>query len=220
MSADTPALTPARSWPRAELTLAVLAVLSLALIPVHITTIYSGLPAHPLFLHVPVMLIPIAALGALAFSIRPRWFTQYGVALVTITVIALASLFLTMGAGSALRNALGLKGGFGPGELIARHEHAADILRLLFMAFTVVILVTLLAHRRPIGSPGVDQLLARSDVRMALRVILSVLALASIYFVWHTGDLGAKAVWQGRLHSGGGRGFGFPGGFGSGPPGG
>jgi hypothetical protein len=43
---------------RAELVLALLALASLALIPVHITTIYSGLPAHAQFLHVRVILIP------------------------------------------------------------------------------------------------------------------------------------------------------------------
>ena len=51
--------------------LAVLAVLSLALIPIHITTIYSGLPAHPLLLHVPVILIPVATIWALVLVATP-----------------------------------------------------------------------------------------------------------------------------------------------------
>ena len=38
-----------------------------------------------------------------------------------------------------------------------------------------------------------------------------MLAVLCLYFVFHTGDLGAKAVWQGRIHGGG---------FGGGPPGG
>lgn len=45
-----------------------------------------------------------------------------------------------------------------------------------------------------------------------------MLALASLYFVYHTGDLGAKAAWQGRIPSAGG-GFGIPGGGYGGPPG-
>lgn len=212
---------PGRSRPRAELVLAVLAVLSLTLIPIHITTIYSGLPAHPLLLHVPVILIPIATIWALVLAARPRWFATQGVQQATVTVIALAGTLITIGAGIALRNALGLNGGFGPSALIARHQHAADILRLLMLAFTAVVIVTVLAHRiaagRPTGNAATDRALASPAVRGTLRVAVAALAIACLYFVWHTGDLGAKAVWQGRLHGTGFGGGGFPGrGFGGG----
>jgi hypothetical protein len=217
---------PARSWPRAELSLAVLAVLSLALIPVHITTIYSGLPAHPLFLHIPVVLIPVAVIWALVLAARPAWFARSGVALGWVTVIALAGTIITIGAGEALRNALHLGGGFGPSALIARHAHAASILRLLMIAFTAVLIVTLLAHRvaagKQTGQAAIDRDLARPALLVSLRVVLVVLAIACGYFVWHTGDLGAKAVWQGRLSNagGGGGGPGINGLFGNGGGGG
>lgn len=225
MSTETYAVAPrGRATPRAEYLLAGLAVLSLVLIPIHLTTIYSGLPAHPLFLHVPVILIPVVVIGALVFGARPQWLTRYGVALAVLSVVALAALFLTMGSGSALRTALHLnRGGFGDSALVARHAHAADILRLLTIAFTGVLLVTVLAHRvaggMPTGHSGADGLLSRSGVRGALRVVLAVLALACGYFVFHTGDLGAKAVWQSRLHRGAGGPGGFPG-FPGGPGGG
>jgi len=180
--------------------LAVLALVSLALIPVRITTIYGGLPAHPLLLHVPVVLIPVVTIGALAFAAQPRWISRYGVALATLTVIALAGTFLTVGAGFALRSALHIPTG---AALIARHAHAARILRALMIAFTAGVLVTLLAHRvaagRPTGNPVLDGGLARRSVLSALRVVLAGLAIACAYFVFHTGDLGAKAVWHRRL---------------------
>ena len=34
---------------------------------------------------------------------------------------------------------------------------------------------------------------------VVIRLLTAALALACLYFVYHTGDLGAKAVWQGRL---------------------
>ncbi|MBV9607786.1 MAG: hypothetical protein JO027_21915 [Solirubrobacterales bacterium] len=95
----------AESRLRAEYLLAGLAVVSLALVPVHITTIYSGLPAHPLFLHVPVTLIPIATIWGLGLAVRPAWFMRTGVPLGVLTVIALAATFLTVGAGEALQSA-------------------------------------------------------------------------------------------------------------------
>ncbi|HUA72278.1 MAG TPA: hypothetical protein VMA96_14385 [Solirubrobacteraceae bacterium] len=200
--------------PRAEYVLAGLAVLSLALIPVHITTIYSGLPAHPLFLHVPVMLIPVAAIWALVLAVRPAWFLRSGVLLGTVTVVALAATFLTVGAGEALRNALHLNGGFGPAALIARHAHAGMILRDLMVLFTGAVILALFAHRVAAGMVSglgwLDALAANRAVLMLLRIALVVLAILCAYFVFHTGDLGAKAVWQGRLSGGGPGGGGGP----------
>jgi hypothetical protein len=187
--------------------LAGLAILSFALVPVHITTIYSGLPAHPLFLHVPVILIPVATIWALVLVARPRWFLSSGVLLGIVTVIALAATFLTVGAGEALRNALHLNGGFGPAALIARHAHAGMILRDLLILFTGAVIAALFAHRVAAGMLSgltwLDGLARHPATLVLLRAGLAVLAIACAYFVFHTGDLGAKAVWQGRLHGGG-----------------
>jgi hypothetical protein len=197
--------------------LATLAVLTFALIPIHINTIYSGLPAHPLFLHVPVILIPVATIGALVLAARPSWSDPHGLWLGLITVVALGALNLTMGAGDALRADLHLQGGgFGPSTLVARHAHAAHILRLLTIAFTAVFLVmvamvrTRNGHRTGIGA--VDRLVrglrSAEPSMVVIRLLTTALALACLYFVYHTGDLGARAVWQGRL----GGGFRGPGG--------
>jgi len=198
---------------RAEYLLAGLAILSFALVPVHLTAIYSGLPAHPLFLHVPVILIPVATIWALVLVARPRWFLSSGVLLGIVTVIALAATFLTVGAGEALRNALHLNGGFGPAALIARHAHAAMILRDLLILFTGAVIVALFAHRVAAGMVSglawLDGLARHPAVLVLLRAALAALAVLCAYFVFHTGDLGAKAAWQGRL-SGGGPGGGSP----------
>jgi hypothetical protein len=67
-----------RSRPSPVLVLGILGVLTFALIPIKINTIYSGLPAHPLLLHVPVILIPVAGLAALALAARPSWWVRHG----------------------------------------------------------------------------------------------------------------------------------------------
>ena len=71
------------------LVLGILGVLTFALIPIKINTIYGGLPAHPLFLHVPVILIPVAGLAALALAARPSWWTRHGVWVTLVAVVAL-----------------------------------------------------------------------------------------------------------------------------------
>jgi hypothetical protein len=191
----------------------------LVLIPVRITTIYSGLPAHPLFLHVPVILIPVVTIGALLLVARPRWFARAGVPLAAVTVVALAGTFVTIGAGLGLRNALHLNGagGVGPAAEIARHAHAGSILRDLMIAFTALLIAAVLAHRVAAGlgtgEAAVDRVLRGRGTLVTLRALTAVLAVACGYFVFHTGDLGAKAVWQGRLSNRAP--FGAPGGFAS-----
>jgi hypothetical protein len=61
-------------WFRAEFVLTGLGILGFITLPIRITTIYGGLPAHPLFVHVPVVAIPAPILAAIACMIRPAWF--------------------------------------------------------------------------------------------------------------------------------------------------
>ena len=226
MTTESAAVSPARSRPSPVLVLGVLGVLTFALIPIKINTIYSGLPAHPLFLHVPVILIPVVGLAALGLAARPAWWTRHGVWVTAVAVVALGALNLTMGAGKALRADLGVPiagfgGAGGQAALIARHEHAADLLRIFMILFTAVLIVSLAVYRAEsgLGIAALDRLLAglrdTAAATIALRAAMAVLAALCLYFVFHTGDLGAKAVWQGRVHTGGGFG-GPPGGGGVG----
>ncbi|HEX3831082.1 MAG TPA: hypothetical protein VHW04_03865 [Solirubrobacteraceae bacterium] len=216
MAAESSALPAKGRALNPEWTLAVLALLTFALIPIQINTIYSGLPAHPLLLHVPVILIPVAAIGALVLVAWPRLFVRNGLWLGLVAVVALGATNLTIGAGHALRDDLNLQG---PG-IVAQHASAADTLRILLIAFTALLLIAVAVFRtagpRVTGVGPVDGALTaiRSGVALgaALRVIVAVFAIASLYYVFHTGDLGAKAVWQHRFGGGGG----FPGGGGTG----
>ncbi len=88
MTTESGAVSPPRSRPSPVLVLGILGVLTFALVPIRINTIYSGLPAHPLFLHVPVILIPVAGLAALALAARPSWWTRHGVWVTFVAVLA------------------------------------------------------------------------------------------------------------------------------------
>ncbi len=188
-------------WRRAEFVLVLLGFLGFLTLPIRITTVYSGLPAHPLFIHVPVVLIPVSVLGAIACVARPAWLARYGVLLSVTAIVAMSSTFLAMQAGAALRGALNLQGT--AASLIQRHSHAAHILAVVFVLFTAVLILTFAAQRisggMPTGLGIADRLLTPRISLVALRVVLIVLALVSAYMVFKVGDLGAKAVWAGRL---------------------
>jgi uncharacterized membrane protein len=211
-------------WRRAEFVLTLLACLGFLTVPIRITTVYSGLPAHPLFVHVPVVLIPTTIVAAIVFVARREWFQRYGIALALVSIVAMSSIFLTMQAGAALRAALHLQGR--AAELISQHSHAAHILAIVYVAFTATLIVTFAAQRisggMPTGLGVVDRMLSPRPVSTALGVVLVLLAIGAGYMTFRTGDLGAKAVWAGRLqaaHGFGPGGRGGPGGPGELPPG-
>lgn len=190
-------------WGRAEFLLVLFGFLGFLTLPIRITTIYSGLPAHPLFLHVPVMLVPITVIAAIVLVIRPDWLERYGIALGIVSVIAMSSIFLTMQAGGALQSALDLHGE--AAHLIEEHSEAAKILAILYVLFTATVIVTFAARRisrgRPTGLAVVDRLLSPPAVFTALRILVVVLAIGSAAMVFRTGDLGSKAVWHGKLEA-------------------
>jgi hypothetical protein len=190
-------------WRRAEFILTGLAFLGFVTLGIRMKTIYSGLPAHPLFIHVPVVLIPLSVLGALSCITRPAWFDRYGVLLCLCSIVAMSSIFLAMQAGAALESAIQLT----PAQtvLIHEHSHAAHILAIAFVLFTAGLILTFSAHRisggMPTGLGIADSLLGSKTNYLVLRIGTVVLALVCAFYVYRVGDLGAKAVWLGRLKS-------------------
>jgi len=195
--------TPDRiDWRRAEFILTGLAFLGFITVGIKLKTIYGGLPAHPLFIHVPVVLIPLSVLGGFACLARPQWFDRYGVLLCLCSIVAMSSIFLAMQAGSALEHALVLNPT--QAQLIHEHSHAAHILAIDFVLFTACLILTFSSHRisggMPTGLGIADAILGSRAIYLVLRVGLVVLALVAAYYVYRVGDLGAKAVWAGRVH--------------------
>ena len=189
---------PARHRITAEVALLALVLLSPVLLAVEWGDVYSGLPAHPLLVHVPVVLVPLAALAAIVLAARPDLTARWGLATGVLALAALGGTFLAVGSGEALRDSLPADERFS--DLVAEHAEAAELLRTLTFGFVVALALALLAVAANDGRlalPGPLARIARERwVRIALRVLVVVLAIACIAMVIRTGDLGAKAVWQ------------------------
>ncbi len=206
MTTETVTATP-RRWLSSQILLGVAGVATFLFVPIQVNTVYEGLPAHPLFVHVPVILIPTVVFGGLLLVIKPKWFAIHSRWLCALTAFTLAALNLTMNAGDALRHDLGLFGGGQVANLVSRHADAAGKLRILMIAFTAVFIVTVALERhskdRPTGIAWIDAIVGGTLQGLRglapARVVMGLLALGCLYFVFLTGDLGARAVWQGRV---------------------
>ena len=200
-------------WRRAEFRLTLLAFLAFFTVPIRVTTVYSSLPAHPLFVHVPVILIPATVVAAVVFVLKREWLSRYGIALAVVSIVAMSSIFLTIQAGAALRGELNLQGQ--AAKLISEHSQAAHILAIVYVLFTATLIVTFAAQRisggLPTGLAVVDELLSPRWTVAGLRVVLVLLSIGAGYMCFRTGDLGAKAVWQGRVQAANAGHFGGPG---------
>jgi hypothetical protein len=154
---------------------------------------FLGLPAHPLFAHAPVVLLPLTAIGAVVCALSPHWRRRIGWVVVGLAAVTLVSVQLAMSTGEALRDNVRQS------SLVHDHAELADALRpiafLLFAAVTAMVGLDHLHSRR--AERGGQAPTTRARQLMAGLAVFTILA-AGLSTVWvvRTGHSGAKAVWD------------------------
>ena len=163
---------------------------------VTITEIF-GLPAHPLFVHVPVVLIPLTALGAIAMACSARVRDRFGWLILAVAIVAGLSTQLAIDSGQALRHRVPQS------AALRQHAHTAESIRPLILLLFLVALAVMLLDRRahaawpfagrdPATDPG-------SAVRIGVIALTLAVAAGTTVRLFQIGDSGAKATWQ-RVH--------------------
>ena len=156
-----------------------------------------GLPVHPLAVHVPVVLLPLAALAILALVVVPRWRRPLAWPTLGLLLVGAVGAFVAKESGEALADRLG-----GPGA----HEDWGSRLFLAAIALLLVGGLWLVLVRRgqgvrsaggqgaagPPRSPG-------SGLHTVLGVLASAVSVAVIGLSVVTGHSGAEAAWKDRL---------------------
>lgn len=157
----------------------------------------SGIPLHPLIVHIPVVLVPLAFLGAIAALFIPRWRSWCLPLTAVLTAVSLVGVQLAIQSGEGLEEILDEES-----AAIERHSQLAEQARpmvLLFVVFAVAAAVIWwLIQRDAPGDEGGPS--ARTATLRKLIVpicALSVLtgALATVW-IYRTGHSGAESVWK------------------------
>jgi uncharacterized membrane protein len=151
-----------------------------------------GLPAHPLLVHVPIVLIPLAAIGAIALVIVPSWRPRFGWVLVGITAVALAGVQLAMSSGE------GLEPHVERSRILHRHTEMAETMRPLAVGLFVVVLalVWLDAHRRRAGAEADARPVTSKRALQVVGAAVVVLSVLSTVRLVQIGHNGARASWD------------------------
>jgi len=152
-----------------------------------------GLPAHPLMVHLPVVIIPLAGLIAVVFAFRTQWLDRFGWALVALSGLGALGGILAAGSGEGLEDLGERKPGL--------HDHAemGEVARTLGIVFFLivlgVVLVRHLARRRGEGATGVWAFAGSKAGAIVAAVALVLSAGAATYTVSVAGHQGAKLKW-------------------------
>lgn len=150
------------------------------------------LPSHPLFVHAPVVLMPLLALFALVLAARPAWRRQVGLALPVLSAGLALATFLAMQSGERLE---GLLGDFAPNT--DKHTSLADTTLYLILALLVASAAMVAADRWS-RTDGPGWLTRAAPALVGLSVVLA--GLATIW-MFRTGHEGARLVWKGTVQS-------------------
>jgi uncharacterized membrane protein len=142
----------------------------------------NGLPLHPLVVHAAVVFTPLACLAALLYLVpslrdRLRW------PLVVLAVLSVGLIWIAYLAGQDLREErfASAQGEFA--EQLDEHEDLADVLRWVVSGFGLVAVVVAWLHSR------------QGVVRVLLMLLLTAGAIATLIYVFLTGEAGSRAVY-------------------------
>ncbi|MEV5953105.1 DUF2231 domain-containing protein [Streptomyces sp. NPDC051987] len=152
----------------------------------------NGLPAHVLFVHLVVVLVPLTALALVVAAISPRAARRMGVVLPVLALVSLLSVPLTTHAGEWLEQHVT------DNALVERHAELGD--GLLPWAGGLFLLAALVWWRtRATAEPRPDAkgtAWSAAPVRVAAVILSVVVAAGAVVDVYRIGDSGAKAAWH------------------------
>jgi hypothetical protein len=149
---------------------------------------FLDLPAHPLFVHAPVVLLPLVTIVALLLAVRPTWRMKAWAPLTVAVAVMFGSVFLAMESGEALNDAFK---GLAPTK---RHIELAETTRLLTFGLLVLTLVEgALIYKRK--SAGVELNASGAVAERIGAFVVALVGLIATVWMIRTGHEGAKAVW-------------------------
>ncbi|MDO8391565.1 MAG: hypothetical protein Q7V57_13880 [Actinomycetota bacterium] len=158
----------------------------------------GGLPAHPLLVHIPVVLIPLAAIGVLVIALRPKLMSSYGWVMAGLSFVGFLGTLLAANSGEAYEEKLE-----GTGQTISGtledHAEMGDTAQAFGAVFFALVLVWVLFAwwRRRAGDEKVTAKVKKPKlIGIVLAVLVVVGGVAASVSVTLTGHSGAKSVWE------------------------
>jgi glycine/D-amino acid oxidase-like deaminating enzyme len=169
-----------------------------------------GLPAHPLLVHIPIVLLPLAALGVIVMLIKPAWHRRYRWVVLGMGIAGAFGATLAAQAGEELERRIIAVEGRAAASRWHHHAELGETSRNVALLFLIVLLVFVFLpwwHERRIRQTGEDAMAPSHKLRL-LTIIVSTLtaltAVGTVVTVVQAGHTGSKSVWEDYVHDTGG----------------
>jgi uncharacterized membrane protein len=137
-----------------------------------------GLPAHPLMVHAPIVLLPLAALGAIIMGFSARFSVRFGPLVTAVAGVGAVTAALAKLSGQQLAESVGVS---------EDHHQAGGQLPFAAAGFFILVLALWLLDRRGPRNLGIQ----------ILAVVVIAASIIIVGWVIRTGHTGAEMVWQG-----------------------
>ena len=133
------------------------------------------LPAHPLLIHAPIVLLPIAAIVTVVLVAKPAWRARAGWWMVGGLFVTLVLLFGAKESGEALIEAYDRANGVGAVD-ISKHQDLAETTFLMTLAwFAVFGLLTVLERVQRVRVGVLQTVASNMMARQAVAAVAAVL---------------------------------------------
>ena len=153
-----------------------------------ITTLF-GLPAHPLLVHIPIVLLPLVGVGAIAIALSPRARERFGTAVLALAGVAFIGTLLAAGSGESLVESVDSS------AALRKHVDLAEGMRplafVLLLAIGGIVLIDQLRRR---GTPMPRWMPRWTGAALGATTI--VLAVVTTGWLVAVGHNGAAATWS------------------------
>jgi hypothetical protein len=169
-----------------------------------------GIPAHPLVVHAPVVLLPLAVIGVLLMMVRRSWYEQLKWPVLAVTAVGTLGAIFAASSGEELEELVEDGESRAALNAIQEHAEAGELARTLAIVFLVAValyvIVPWFLARRASSTPAastadgaVDAVPSRSGpswLRPALMLFVAVTAVGSLVTIVDAGHSGAESVWD------------------------
>lgn len=143
-------------------------------------------PAHPLFVHVPVVALPLAAIGAILLALRPGWRRAYGPIVVVLAGLGALGGILAAGSGESLQESRRIRD-------LGDHGEWGEMARNIGVLFFVLVAAWLAIDRWRTHPRAARVPSWATPVLTVLVVLGAVGATATVVVAGHSG---AKKAWD------------------------
>lgn len=159
---------------------------------------FGDMPSHPLLVHIPVVLVPLAAIGVLLMALWPASRRSLGVVVPVLAALGAVGGILASSSGEALEDDY-REAGQTISTTVRDHAELGETARLLSVLFLLAVLAWMLVARwvRRAGDERATAALKRPRaVVLSLAVLASVGGVAATVSVVQAGHSGASSVWE------------------------